>query len=510
MYRVRQIISDKDLKKKLIKLIPKEIRDFKNEFEKEEIQKGTSIKSTYPTQLIKLLPNKYSDFGIITELLLRYVCNTEIDLEISLKEILYEKFELILEERIFELKSTIKYLKNVKETKRKLFNILDENFCIREDTKDDEIVTYNSKINKANIYDREIIYNNVIGHPDILTNNGIFEIKTSCKIFTDWNDYLLQLFSYAALSKLNNLNHEKIYLILPLQELILEYEISNWERIDEYISQFLSFKTVNLDDIFFGQSICLINGVGYTSEKEKGPLLNTFRILSRNTRIPYQIFLNGNQSTKLNISEMEMDECTAFLMENSELNIYCHLPYNINLSNNINEKDGYVFNTIKKYFKCLNRIGFKGGVLHVGKSCNYTVSKSIDNMRHHIIECLEYTTPNCPILLETPAKQGNELLTSFEEMMDFLDSIPDERFGICVDTCHVFAAGISPAEYISRMTYEERWISRLKLIHFNDSKGEKGSCVDRHARIGQGCIQKDDFLNIVSIASIYGIPMIVE
>lgn len=246
-----------------------------------------------------------------------------------------------------------------------------------------------------------------------------------------------------------------------------------------------------------------------TVHKEKGSVVNTLRKMAvYNT--PFQFFLNGNINTSLNISELDMDEAYAFLLSNPHIRAYCHLPYTITLANKIDENDGYTQRSLYQYLTAVSRISLKGAVVHVGKSNNYSVQDSIEHMRENILAYLQYTNATSPLLLETPAGQGNELLTKFKDFMQFMDSIDDPRFGICMDTCHVFATGQSPGEYITKMMSEHRWISRLKLIHFNDSNCDFGSCVDSHARVGCGKISKEDFLQVAYIANIYGIPMVIE
>jgi deoxyribonuclease-4 len=129
-------------------------------------------------------------------------------------------------------------------------------------------------------------------------------------------------------------------------------------------------------------------------------------------------------------------------------------------------------------------------------------------MRTAIAELLPAATAECPLLLETPAGQGTELLTVAADFLDFVGSFADNRLRACVDTCHVFACGHNPLEYITALT--ERDPTLLKLVHYNDSAAPCGSCVDRHAHVGQGHIGLGPMQAIAELCTARGLPMVVE
>jgi deoxyribonuclease-4 len=90
-----------------------------------------------------------------------------------------------------------------------------------------------------------------------------------------------------------------------------------------------------------------------------------------------------------------------------------------------------------------------------------------------------------------------------------------ERVGVCLDTCHLYAAGYdlaTPRGYEKTMRDFGRIVgfAKLKAIHLNDSKRELGSRVDRHARTGQGFLGRDTFARIVNDRRLRGLPVVVE
>ncbi|MEI7644374.1 MAG: deoxyribonuclease IV [Chloroflexales bacterium] len=120
------------------------------------------------------------------------------------------------------------------------------------------------------------------------------------------------------------------------------------------------------------------------------------------------------------------------------------------------------------------------------------------------------------VLLETTAGQGSALGNRFEHLARLFDRVPHhDRMAVCVDTCHIFAAGYDIRDEASyRATFDafDRIIGlgRIKCFHLNDSQKDLGSRVDRHNHIGQGCIGLEGFRLLVNDPRFAGIPMIIE
>jgi deoxyribonuclease-4 len=123
------------------------------------------------------------------------------------------------------------------------------------------------------------------------------------------------------------------------------------------------------------------------------------------------------------------------------------------------------------------------------------------------------------ILIETTAGQGSCLGDSFAEIATMLERIDAAghaiRAAVCLDTCHVFAAGygLSPRQELDRTLKEfdtTIGLDRLKVIHANDSKREQGSRVDRHEAIGKGKIGPNAFRLIMNHPKLARIPLILE
>jgi deoxyribonuclease IV len=120
------------------------------------------------------------------------------------------------------------------------------------------------------------------------------------------------------------------------------------------------------------------------------------------------------------------------------------------------------------------------------------------------------------VLLETTAGQGSALGNRFEHLARLFELVPHhERMAVCVDTCHIFAAGYDirdAASYQATFAEFDRIVglNRIKCFHLNDSQKDLGSRVDRHSHIGQGCIGLEGFRLLVNDPRFADLPMIIE
>jgi deoxyribonuclease-4 len=149
------------------------------------------------------------------------------------------------------------------------------------------------------------------------------------------------------------------------------------------------------------------------------------------------------------------------------------------------------------------------------------VGSGVDEGMRRVAEAINRIHDDRPngtavILLETTAGQGTSLGRTFEEIAGILDQIEDkQRAAVCLDTCHVFAAGYDLRDPVS---YDATWkafddvigLHQLKVIHLNDSKKGLGSRVDRHAHIGEGELGVSAFELLLNDPRVNGLPGILE
>jgi deoxyribonuclease-4 len=207
---------------------------------------------------------------------------------------------------------------------------------------------------------------------------------------------------------------------------------------------------------------------------------------------PCQIFYRSPQSeySSANISG-EMFGSIAELIKQTQGRLFVHTPYILNLArSNVN------LLALQEDLTYCRTMGGKGVVVHVGKQLKMSKEEAWTNMIRNVMAVIPYATTECPLLLETPAGQGTEMLVKLEEMIKFINAIRQiledddslcgyiNRFCICVDTCHVYAAGYDPEFYLRQLLFAFPRI--VKLIHLNDSEKHCGCRVDRHYPIGGG------------------------
>jgi deoxyribonuclease-4 len=162
-------------------------------------------------------------------------------------------------------------------------------------------------------------------------------------------------------------------------------------------------------------------------------------------------------------------------------------------------------------------LGIADLVLHPGAHMGEGEVKGLARVARALDEVHRRTEGlNVRIDLETTAGQGTSLGYRFEHLRRILNGVAHpERLGVCVDTCHIFAAGYSlgtQEEYDEVIDRLDRLVGldRLRAWHLNDSLRDCGSRVDRHAAIGAGCMGLEPFRFLVNDSRFQHLPMILE
>ena len=442
---------------------------------------GTKYPAALLAQLADAAPTEqYSLAGYITEDLMG-LAPADITDE-SLCSIARERCPALTEihlAKITKSKTTEPYLAHIRETRKKL------RFAARGDFRAEE----------------EVGTGRVRGHPDLRTPTQVFEIKMTGRLKENWQDFLFQVFAYAALAS----EVTDLYLVLPLQEIIWHYDVTTWAKRAAYATYLET--AAGRKEGAKGPALNLIKSHAIGSHMPKLKTLAA-TIDSLPLDCPSQIFLSGPQSSHLNVAAEDI-EAARTLIQESGRQVFIHSPYLINLCTIADAtNEAYHTQLLIKNLKIGVAMGARGIVVHVGKSTTQTVEAALATMKINLVACLEHATVECPILLETPAGQGTEVLTRCEAFAAFVAEINDARLRICIDTCHVFSAGEHPVVYMDRIISEHPEL--LRLIHFNDSAKACGACLDRHAFIGEGHIGFPTMMEIANKAKTFEIPMVIE
>jgi len=155
-------------------------------------------------------------------------------------------------------------------------------------------------------------------------------------------------------------------------------------------------------------------------------------------------------------------------------------------------------------------------VLHPGSHKGSGDKMGIVRVARALDRAMDKVGPNVTVLLENTSGQGHCLGHRFEHLADILEKVDDhERFGVCLDTCHLFAAGYdirTERGYKETLREFDRLIGieAIKAFHVNDSKKGLGSRVDRHCHIGSGFIGLEAFRCLVNDRRFKNIPKILE
>jgi deoxyribonuclease-4 len=161
------------------------------------------------------------------------------------------------------------------------------------------------------------------------------------------------------------------------------------------------------------------------------------------------------------------------------------------------------------------RLRLDGIVIHPGAHGGSGEQAGLDRVAEALDAVLEKASAGPRVLLETTAGQGTVLGGRLEHLAWFLDRLGSERLGVCLDTCHLHAAGYSlaaPADVDATLTEIEEVIGfeNVHVMHCNDSLGEAGSHRDRHAHIGAGTIGEEGFAALLTDPRLHAVPAVLE
>jgi deoxyribonuclease-4 len=193
-----------------------------------------------------------------------------------------------------------------------------------------------------------------------------------------------------------------------------------------------------------------------------------------------------------------------------------HMPYLPNLAS---PKPDIYEKSIAALTAELDRCG-RLGILYLITHLGHHLGDGIAGGRARVISAintaLDESNTTVILLLENTAGEKNSVGSSFEHIRGILDGIENHRrTGVCFDTCHAFAAGYELrtetgiADTLAQFD-DQIGIGNLKIIHLNDTKGDRGSGLDRHEHIGMGFIGEDGFRNLLHHEVFSALPLICE
>ncbi|MEV0199466.1 deoxyribonuclease IV [Nonomuraea sp. NPDC050691] len=200
----------------------------------------------------------------------------------------------------------------------------------------------------------------------------------------------------------------------------------------------------------------------------------------------------------------------------SGVDTFVHVPYLVNFGSPSPETLANSITVLRHTLRRGAAIGAKGVVVHTGSAVSQPRDDAMRQLHEHLLPLLEEIPDGGPdVLLEPMAGQGAMLCATVQDIEPYLAALDwHPRAGICLDTCHAFAAGHDlTSEEGLRETFDQLHKlaeGRLKLIHANDSKDACGSKKDRHENIGAGLIGSAPFAALMRHPAVAGVPICIE
>ena len=231
-----------------------------------------------------------------------------------------------------------------------------------------------------------------------------------------------------------------------------------------------------------------------------------------------QVFASNPRGWAMPEPNPEADAAFRSKAEALDIETYVHAPFLINLGS---PTEGTYKNSLASTAYSLRRgrdIGALGVVIHTGSAVDEShIKKAWKQIRDGMMPILSALKDDDPwLLLEPTAGQGQSLVRKLDDLTQYFEALEwHPKVGVCLDTCHVFAAGHdikskggmkSTIDLLVDVVGQER----IQLIHANDSMDVLGSLKDRHENLGKGEIGVKPFEELIAHPAIANAPLILE
>ena len=252
-----------------------------------------------------------------------------------------------------------------------------------------------------------------------------------------------------------------------------------------------------------GTHMSIAGGLAKTAENVVKMQANTMQIFSRNPR-------GSNFKT---YEEKEIEKFQNIRREHGFGPLLAHAPYTMNLASNQEKVYEFACTVIREDVARMDDLGMELLVFHPGSHTGIGEEEGIRNIIRGLDQALtgqEHIT----VLLETMSGKGTEIGYRFEQLKKIRDGAAHpEQIGVCLDTCHVFAAGYDIVGNLDGVLDEFDRIlgfELLKAIHLNDSMMPFGSRKDRHAAFGEGEIGSEALIRVLTHPKLCNLPFYLE
>ncbi|WP_067727394.1 deoxyribonuclease IV [Oceanobacillus damuensis] len=229
----------------------------------------------------------------------------------------------------------------------------------------------------------------------------------------------------------------------------------------------------------------------------------------------FMIYTGAPQNTRRKpIEELNIMAGREHMEMNGISDIIVHAPYIINIGNSVKPETFELgVNFLRNEIDRTEALGARQIVLHpgahVGEGSAAGIKKIIEGLNEVLVK-----DSGVQIALETMAGKGSEVGRTFEELAEIFDGVThNENLSVCMDTCHIHDAGydvINDFDGVLNEFDKIIGVDRIKVVHVNDSKNERGAHKDRHENIGLGHIGFKALHYVVHHPQLQQLPKILE
>ncbi len=259
--------------------------------------------------------------------------------------------------------------------------------------------------------------------------------------------------------------------------------------------------------MLFGAHQSIAGGVANAIIRGKKATCDTIQMFNK----------SSNQWRAKELTQSDIDEFFRQIDETGVTVATSHTSYLINIASPDPELNAKSYDALKVEMERCERLKIPNLVMHPGSHVGTGEETGMERISANINKLLaELEGDSVRLLLEATAGQGSNLGYTFEQLEHMMNMVEDKaRIGVCLDTCHIFAAGYAitdPKDYKKTMrNFDDTvGIKNLHIIHTNDSLREFGTRKDRHEALGKGHIGIQAFANLVNDKRLDHVPMILE
>ena len=231
-----------------------------------------------------------------------------------------------------------------------------------------------------------------------------------------------------------------------------------------------------------------------------------------------QVFASNPRGWAMPEPNAEADKAFRDKCGELDIEVYVHAPFLINLGSPTSSTYENSLASTAYSLKRGREIGARGVVIHTGSAVDEAhVPQAWKQISKGVMPILNKLKEDDPyLLLEPTAGQGQSLVKKLDDLENYLKALEyHPKVGICLDTCHVFAAGHDikkkgGMKETLDLLVEIAGVERFQLIHANDSMDICGALKDRHQNIGKGEIGVDPFKELLAHPAVVDAPLILE